>query len=56
MGEHLTKKEAEKTALKIQHYWMNKGKNVAVWTEKLGFTDHVVRSDMYNGKPRENWQ
>ena len=55
MGLHLTKKNAEKMALRIQHYWMNKGKAVNVWTEKLGYTDHVVRSDLWNGKPREHY-
>ena len=56
MGRHITKKEAEKTALKIQHYWNNRGKSVNVWTERSNFTDHVVRSDMINGSPRENLQ
>lgn len=56
MGLHLTKKEAEKTALNIKNYWEQQGKNVCVWTEKSGYTDHVVRSDLWNGKPRKHWQ
>ena len=56
MGLHLTKKNAEETALEIERYWKTKGKTVNVWTEKLGYTDHVVRSDLWNGKPRDYWQ
>ena len=49
----LTKKEAEKTALAIKKYWEGKGKNVCVWTVNMGRSDFAVRSDMFNGKPRE---
>tara|TARA_R110000751_G_scaffold130891_1_gene232994 strand:+ start:79 stop:288 length:210 start_codon:yes stop_codon:yes gene_type:complete len=47
----MTRKNAERLTLTIRAYWLNRGKNVGVWAERLG-KDFVVRSDMLNGEPR----
>jgi len=51
-NDKMTREIAERMTLTIRNYWLVRGKNVAVWVDRSG-KDFVVRSDMFNGKPRD---